>query len=136
MYKHILIATDGSELANKAIEHGLEVAKRNSASVSIVTGRNHGRLLRWPNKRVNIDPIRSVSLRRLPRTRQNASSIMRLKSAEASGVAAEAVHVKDQYPAEGIIATARDKQCDLIVLASHGRRGLPRVLLEAKPMRC
>ncbi len=52
-----------------------------------------------------------------------------LKRAEACSVLAEGVHVKDQYPAEGIIATARDKDCDLIVMSSHGRRGLPRVLL-------
>ena len=38
------------------------------------------------------------------------------------------MHVTD-FPAEGIVATAKDKGCDLIVMASHGRRGLSRVLL-------
>jgi nucleotide-binding universal stress UspA family protein len=37
--------------------------------------------------------------------------------------------VKDQHPAEGIVATAKDKGCDLIVMASHGRRGVSRLLL-------
>jgi nucleotide-binding universal stress UspA family protein len=39
------------------------------------------------------------------------------------------VHVKDQYPAEGIIATIKDRGCDLVVLGSHGRRGISRLLL-------
>ena len=49
--------------------------------------------------------------------------------AKAAGVSCETVHVKDQHPAEGIIAAAKDKACDLIVMASHGRRGLGRLLL-------
>ena len=49
--------------------------------------------------------------------------------AKAQGVACETIHVQDQHPAEGIIAAAKDKGCDLIVMASHGRRGLNRLLL-------
>jgi len=44
-------------------------------------------------------------------------------------VACATVHVKEQYPAEGIIAAAKEKGCDLIVMASHGRRGLAKLLL-------
>lgn len=129
MYKHILIATDGSELANKALEHGLEVAKRYSASVSIVTVTEPWSALEMAQqaREHQPDPVsqfEALAADRAKRILNNA-----VKHAEASGVAVEAVHIKDQYPAEGIIATARDKQCDLIVLASHGRRGLPRVLL-------
>jgi len=116
MYKHILIATDGSELANKAIEHGLEVAKRNSASVSIVTVTEPWSAFEMAQqaREHRSDPVgqfEALAAQKAKRILDNA-----LKRAEASGVAAEAVHVKDQYPAEGIIATARDRQCDLIVL--------------------
>jgi nucleotide-binding universal stress UspA family protein len=45
------------------------------------------------------------------------------------GVACETMHVKDQHPADGIVATAKAKGCDLIVMASHGRRGLQKVML-------
>lgn len=45
------------------------------------------------------------------------------------GVACSAVHLADQYPAEGIVEQARAKGCDLIVMASHGRRGLAKVVL-------
>ena len=45
------------------------------------------------------------------------------------GIGCEQVHVRDQYPASGILETAENKQADLIVLASHGRRGLNKMLL-------
>lgn len=45
------------------------------------------------------------------------------------GIVFTSLHVKDRYPAEGIVETAREKSCDLIVLASHGRRGISRMLL-------
>jgi len=48
---------------------------------------------------------------------------------KAHGVACDRIHLQDQHPAEGIIAAAKDKGCDLIVMASHGRRGAARLLL-------
>jgi nucleotide-binding universal stress UspA family protein len=51
------------------------------------------------------------------------------QTAASQDVACDVVHVQDKHPAEGIIATAKDKGCDLIVMASHGRRGFDRMLL-------
>jgi len=51
------------------------------------------------------------------------------KKGKSSGVAAKAVHVPDQHPADGILQTAKKRRCDLIVRGSHGRRGLRRLLL-------
>jgi nucleotide-binding universal stress UspA family protein len=45
------------------------------------------------------------------------------------GIACETLHVKDRYPGEGIVAAAQQNGCDLIVVASHGRRGLGRIVL-------
>jgi nucleotide-binding universal stress UspA family protein len=45
------------------------------------------------------------------------------------------VHAKDQFPAEGILETANKNHCDLIVMASHGRRGLGRLLLGSQAVR-
>jgi nucleotide-binding universal stress UspA family protein len=45
------------------------------------------------------------------------------------GLACATLHMKDLFPAEGIIGAAKDKGCDLIVMASHGRRGLAKLLL-------
>jgi nucleotide-binding universal stress UspA family protein len=49
--------------------------------------------------------------------------------AEKDGVACRTLHIKDQHPSEGIIQAAKDQGCDLIVMASHGRRGLSRLIL-------
>jgi nucleotide-binding universal stress UspA family protein len=51
------------------------------------------------------------------------------EAANKQAVKFETIHIKDQTPAEGIIAAAKEKACDLIVMASHGRRGLERMLL-------
>ena len=51
------------------------------------------------------------------------------KLARKAGINCVTVHDKDQYPSEGILETAAKNSCDLIVMASHGRRGLGRILL-------
>ena len=129
MYKHILIATDGSQLATKALEHGLALAKRDNARVTFVT-------VTEPSSAFDIvqealqgrpDPIGqfdAVAAAAANRILDDAA-----QRANAHGVACDRVHVKDQHPAEGIVATAQDKGCDLIVMASHGRRGVSRLLL-------
>jgi nucleotide-binding universal stress UspA family protein len=58
-----------------------------------------------------------------------------MKLADASGLAANTIHVKDQYPAEAIVDTAAKNTCDLIVMASHGRRGVTRLLLGSQANR-
>ena len=59
--------------------------------------------------------------------------LLKIRAKEA-GVACETVHASD-FPAEGIIATAKDKGCDLIVMASHGRRGLSKLILGSQATR-
>jgi nucleotide-binding universal stress UspA family protein len=49
--------------------------------------------------------------------------------AEAAGVVAERLHIADKHPAEGIVDTAAERGCDLIVMSSHGRRGARRLML-------
>jgi nucleotide-binding universal stress UspA family protein len=51
------------------------------------------------------------------------------------GVACETVHVKDQFAAEGIVDEAKSRNCDLIVMGSHGRRGLARFVLGSQATR-
>ena len=126
MFKHILIASDGSDLAERAASRGLELAKLLKAKVTAVTvtepwaavvtgeaalgfpfeeyekgsaenaARILARILRWPRRWMSPAP------RRTSRT---------------------------NFPAEGIIAAAKDQGCDLIVMASHGRRGLAKLFL-------
>jgi nucleotide-binding universal stress UspA family protein len=129
MYGRILIATDGSELAGKAIIHGISLAKRLNAPVCIVTVTEawSSSDLARAARRGNQNPIAQYE----EMATAAASHILEgaAQVAKAAGVSCETVHIRDQHPAEGIIAAAGDKACDLIVMASHGRRGLGRLLL-------
>ena len=129
MYKRILIATDGSELASKAVVHGLALAKDLKVPVSIVTvtemwsSLEVARMARLGNQNP-ISQYEEMATAAASNILDKAAQI-----AKSQGVTCELVHVRDQHPAEGIIATAKDKGCDLIVMASHGRRGIDRILL-------
>jgi nucleotide-binding universal stress UspA family protein len=129
MYKHVLIATDGSELATKALEHGLALAKRDNAQITVLTVTEpwlpldvaHEVRQGRPDPVGHFEEIATVAAKRVL-----DSAVQR---ANAHGVACNVIHVKDQHPAEGIVTVAKDKGCDLIVMASHGRRGMSRLLL-------
>lgn len=125
MYKHILIATDGSELAAKAVTSGIELAKRLGAKLTAVTASEP-----W-SAMIMGDPGTTFPIMEYERmAAENAANILDAVStlAKSAGVACETVHVMS-YPADAIIDTAKAKGCDLIVMASHGRRGIARVLL-------
>ena len=132
MYKHILIATDGSSLATQAVEHGLALAKQHDARVTIVTVTElwsagdvaHEVRMGQP------DPIGRFEA--LAETTAKKILDGAAQRGAAHGLKCDVVHVKDQHPAEGIIEAANDKGCDLIVMASHGRRGVSRLVLGSK----
>ncbi len=126
MYKHILIATDGSELAHKAVVQGFALAKAVGAKVTVVTVTEPWTAV-VPGEMGMAFPVDEYE----KGASENASGILATvkREADAAGVTCETVHMADQYPADGIIATAKDKACDLIVMASHGRRGLSRLLI-------
>jgi nucleotide-binding universal stress UspA family protein len=126
MVKHVLIATDGSELADKALIYGLELARALHAKATIVTVTEPWVDLAPPEVSI-VFPIEEYE----KGAAQMAQHILSkaVQRAVEEGVSCEVLHVKDQYPAEGIIETARECGCDLIVMASHGRRGLSRMML-------
>jgi nucleotide-binding universal stress UspA family protein len=124
MYKHILIATDGSDLATKAAEQGLALGKALAAQVTVVFVTAP-----WspPGDYSVILPIEDYE----NACADDASKILADvgQTAQRIGVACDTLHVKDRFAAEGIVETAQARGCDLIVMASHGRRGLTRLLL-------
>jgi nucleotide-binding universal stress UspA family protein len=129
MYQRILIATDGSELARKAVDHGISLAKilRIPVVVATVTEAWSSLDLAREVRHGSQNPIAQYE----EMAAAAASNILERASqiAKSQGVTCELVHVQDQHPAEGIIAAATQKACDLIVMASHGRRGINRILL-------
>jgi len=129
MYKHILIATDGSELATKALESGLALAQCFGARVTIVTVTEQWSAFDMAQeaREHRPDPIgqfEAIAAADAKRILDGA-----VERGKALDVACDPIHVKDQYPAEGIITTAKDRVCDLIVMGSRGRRGISRLLL-------
>ncbi len=132
MYKHILIATDGSALSGKAVAQGLGLAKQLGAKVTAITVTEP-----WTAAAYGTIPTPTLVNVYEKAAAENAATILASASAVAKdlGVACATLHVQDQYPAEGIVSTAKDQGCDLIVMASHGRRGLTRMLLGSEAMK-
>ena len=127
MYKHILISTDGSEVAQKGVDHGLSLARSLGAKITIVTVTERFPMSPSPDWIPGPADIADWDARQ----KEAATKVLADVKAAAGrlGVAAETVHVPDAQPAETIVATAKEYHCDFIVMASHGRRGLRRLLL-------
>ena len=126
MYKRFLIATDGSELAEKAVTSGLALAKELGAQVVVVTATEPWTTLTDGEGFAFNFPVEEYEKAAAERAEQILGKVR--ADAQKLAVNSETVHVND-FPAEGILATAKAKQCDLIVMASHGRRGVARLLL-------
>jgi nucleotide-binding universal stress UspA family protein len=126
MFTHILIASDGSELAERAVAQGMELAKVLKARVTAVTVS-----MPW-TAYLSGEAVLALPVEEYEKgTADNAARILGRMAAMAktAEVACTTTRVKDQFPAEGIIAAAKDHGCDLIVMASHGRRGLAKLFL-------
>jgi nucleotide-binding universal stress UspA family protein len=130
MYKHILVATDGSIISQKGVNHGLALAKalECKATVVIVTKP-------FPMEGV-VDVTGWVSgendkIRYENSQKEFAETVFGAarKSADKIGTEPDYLQVSDHSPAEGLLETAKKHDCDLIVMASHGRRGIGRLLL-------
>lgn len=128
MYTHILIPTDGSDLAQKGVDQALSLAKALGSKVTIVTSTE-------PYPRIYATEGWSPSANDIERFDQETSKaaadlLNRIKAiADRMGIAAETVHVADDTAATAIVDTAQRLGCNLIVMSSHGRRGIARVLL-------
>jgi nucleotide-binding universal stress UspA family protein len=123
MYKHILITTDGSDPADKGVEHGLALAERLKAHVTVLT------VVEPLAERATLiamlggvqDPA-SLYDQRIDADMKERFAPIERRAAE-HGIAVELLHEVDTSPAEAIVRTAQLKHCDLIVMSSHGRRG-------------
>lgn len=128
MYKHILIPTDGSPLSRSAAVAGVKLAKALGARVTAVYAAPPATPLVYKD----LLPVDYVT------PQQHAAAIRKAaanylgvveKAAKAAGVQCKLIHTTSDFPADVILATAAKQKCDLIFIASHGRRGLARALL-------
>ena len=130
MYKKILIATDGSELAGRALEHGLKLAKLVGAEVTILTVTEPAAVVGAGYASIAgtmIDPMPELIQAQEDAAKQVLS--VAETAAQAAGVTAKTRLIDNSFPAEGIVAAAAEISADLIVMGSHGRRGIGRLLL-------
>ncbi len=130
MYKHILVATDGSELAGKGVDAGLALAKALRATATLVTVSEP-----WQDV-IPGDPSAmalSCELRDEHRKARSAAAEKVLADAQAraaaEGVVLATVYVPERSPSEAILEVATESGADLIVMASHGRSGLKKLLI-------
>lgn len=133
MYNRILISTDGSELGQKGVDQGVALARTLGIGVTIVTVTE-----RFPvySSGVGYDLTWSdASLTEYTEGQEKAAAgilAAARHSADRLGVSVDTLHIPNAQVAEAIIATAKERSCGLIVMASHGRRGLSRLMLGSK----
>jgi nucleotide-binding universal stress UspA family protein len=126
MYKHILIPTDGSATAEKAVEAGIAFAREAGARVTLFTVVPEYEL---PNEAalmarhmISIDEHNRRSLRLADDVLAPA-----VQRARAAGVEVDSDFVQSNRPSEAIVSAAGDHGCDAIFMASHGRTGLAKM---------
>lgn len=123
MYKHILIPTDGSATAAKAIESGIEFAREANAKVTLFTAvpdyRIPGESEIMSRNVVSLADHELIS-------RDKAEAILNAAAARvrAAGVECDTTYALNDHPYEAIIKAAESHGCDLILMSSHGRQGL------------
>jgi len=132
MYAHILIATDGSELAGRAVEQGLTLAKTLGSKVTAVTVTEPWTAAVSGEWAVAF-PVEEYEKAAALNAKKILGSVT--ETAGRIGVACETVHIKDQFAAEGIVEEAKTRGCDLIVMGSHGRRGIVKFVLGSQATR-
>jgi nucleotide-binding universal stress UspA family protein len=126
MYKCILLPTDGTELCERALRHGIALAKLVQAKVVGVTVTHplHSAL---PRSLIPKNLAGIVHAETVKAADEKLAVVERL--AREASVQVETLRLSDDHPWEALVQAAKDKRCDLIVMASHGRRGVSAVVL-------
>src|SRR5690606_18256179 len=130
MYRHILIASDGSNLAGNGLDAGLALASALQARATLVTASDPWQavMAAEPTGMALGAELREEQRREM-QARAQAVIDDALARAARSGVALETVYVPERLADEAILETAANCGADLIVMASHGHRGLRKLLL-------
>ena len=133
MYQRILVATDGSTLSKKAVTSAIELAATCGAvliALKVVP--------RYPQAYFEGSiPLPVEDIARVEKQwMESAQSLLAAveKSSKAKGVSSQAVTVKSDVVSDAIIAAAKKHKAELIVMASHGRKGIKRLLLGSETL--
>jgi nucleotide-binding universal stress UspA family protein len=131
MYRSILIPTDGTEITAKAVASGIALAKALGAQLSTITVKEP-----FPYSAISeMQPIPPQEFY----DAQERIALTRVKevvaAADKAGLDCQAFTVEASHPWEAIVDHAKTQGCDLIVMASHGRRGVSALLLGSETTR-
>jgi len=132
MYAHILLPTDGSELSKMALREGVDLARGLGARVTVITVTEPFHTLS-ANLTLFADGPEQYQKHMAALAGRHLD--VAKKIAAAAGVACDTVHVEHEHPYQGIIETARDRGCDAILMASHGRRGMSAIVLGSETLK-
>ena len=128
MYQRILVTTDGSSLSKKAVTNAIQLAATCGAELVAMKV-----VSRYPQTYFEGSiPLDAKEVGRIEKQWQDAAQenlAAVQKAASAKGVSCKSVTVKSDVVSDAIIATAKKQKADLIVMASHGRKGIKRLLL-------
>ena len=128
MFKRIMIPTDGSPLAGKAVRAGIEMAKAIGASVvGYYAVESIDQLYRSEGYRAPTSAIKEVQDRIAERGEKILAGIS--KAATSAGVPCEVLMTSPGTPHQGIIDVAKRKKCDVIFMATHGRGRLASLVI-------
>ncbi len=133
MFKHILMPTDGSDHSEKAIKRGIELAKLCGAKVTgiHVVPDYHLTI----SEESSFDPALPGKMDEEARARAQSFLAFVKKTAEAEGVPCDTVIATNSQPFDGIINTANERRCDLIVMTSRYRKGLVSLIMGSEATR-
>lgn len=126
MFKHLLVSTDGSALSEAAIQMAVTFAKESGAKVTGLHVIPEFHVLAYGTEMIADEEERVIQS-----ARQRADEYLAVfaKAAAQAGVECATVATSHAHPYEAIIHVATERKCDLIVMASHGRRGMRSLLL-------
>lgn len=128
MYQRILVATDGSNLSKKAVTTAIDLAALCGAELVALNV-----VPRYPQTYFDggialaPDDVRQVEVQWAAKGLAVVDAVK--KSGTSKGVTVKAVTVKSDVVSDAVLVAAKKHKCDLIVMASHGRRGIKRLLL-------
>jgi nucleotide-binding universal stress UspA family protein len=130
MYSRIVVGIDGSELASKALRHAIGLAKENKARLFVVTSTEPSMLLAPGAEMMAVNTADVIAELEEVKSRSAQTTLGEAEVlAAAEGVTIEKIHVSSSTAADAIVRTAEQQGANLIVMGSHGRRGLGRLLL-------
>lgn len=134
VYTHLLVPSDGTERSLRAVREATRLAAALGARITVLTVQQEPRMP-VPGMGERLDPSTLAALADSARHQSEQVLSEALALVAAAGVMADTETISGEVPHRAIVAAAERLGCDLIVMASHGRRGFQRLLLGSQTQR-